>query len=221
MGKKTCGVCANEYNDAPENWSKKAPSTCKLCLLQQQKKQAERKQARRAKRLAKIESAGVDLFAEIATNGGSNIPHSAEVLERVFQYFGGVSGFASILVKQYYDSPPGSSARNKLIETITRLVSKNVEAGGAKKPLSLWTEDELEAELDARFQQAIQTYKGITLDAKALPPSPDSDTTDHSIPALPDRISEGRDQVDSVRTEGKKAGGSEAIPADPDPAEDS
>lgn len=164
--------------------------------------------------LADIERAGVDLYGKVTTTGGSNIPHSAEVLERVFQYFGGVAGFSSILVKQYWDSPPGGSARNRLIETIVRLVSKNVEQGGAKRPLTLWTEDELESELGVRLQQAMSTYKGITVNAQALPAPQDPAVASNPDAAEPDRVPEGGDQDPPERDQGPALGRLAALPAD-------
>jgi len=165
--------------------------------------------------LADIERAGVDLFGKVTTTGGSNIPHSAEVLERVFQYFGGVAGFSSVLVKQYWDSPAGGSARNRLIETIVRLVSKNVEQGGAKRPLTLWTEDELESELSLRIAQAMSTYKGITVNAKALPAPEDTAVASDPDAAEPDGVPEGGDQNPPERDQGSSFGGFAAVPADP------
>jgi hypothetical protein len=220
MDKRTCTTCGNSYENTKQFWKSTREEVCRLCQRKQRKDLERRKAERRSAALQKIEAAGIDLYAEIAGKGGSNIPHSAEVLERVFQYFGGVSGFASIMVKQYYDSPPGGSARNRLLETIVRLVSKNVEMGGAKKPLTLWTEEELEAELEARFQQALTTYKGVTLNAQALPSSADSPVAGYTVPALPDGVPEGRDQDDPVRTAGAASGGSEALPPDPNPSTD-
>ena len=220
MDKRTCTTCGNSYENTKQFWKSAREEVCRLCQRKQRKENEERKADRRAAALGRIEAAGIDLYAELAGKGGSNIPHSAEVLERVFQYFGGVSGFASIMVKQYYDSPPGGSARNRLLETIVRLVSKNVEQGGAKKPLTLWTEEELEAELEARVQQALTTYKGVTLNAQALPAPTDSANPSYSVPALPDGIPEGRDQDDPVRVKGKAARRAAPLPPDPDAGTD-
>ena len=141
--------------------------TCRDCRLLQRKKAKLKAADKREVALRKMESSGVDALVATALAGGSNIPHSAEVLEMVMQYFGGVCGFSGLVVKQYFDSPPGGSARNRLIETIVRLVSKNVEQGGAKKPLTLWSEDELEGELTARFEEAVKSYNGVTINGKA------------------------------------------------------
>jgi hypothetical protein len=87
-------------------------------------------------------------------------------------YFGGVAGFSSIVLKQYFDAKPGSAARTKMLEMMTRLVTTNAEQGGSKKPLLMWTEDELQAELDQRILEVVQQSPARIVDAgkvEALP----------------------------------------------------
>jgi hypothetical protein len=223
MEQKTCKACGNTYDFTKEHFPK-LENFCRVCVRNRNKLIREKAKARRLRAMQKIEDAGAALFADVAIEGGSNIPHSAEVIERVFQYFGGVGGFSAMLVKQYYDSAPGSSARNRLIETIVRLVTKNVEVGGVKKPLTLWTEEELEAELEQRFKQALKTYNGAIINAEpqALP-APEDGSTDDTDPSEPesDAVPEGRTEDPAIGTPGAEAGGSEAVPPDPDPGPDS
>jgi hypothetical protein len=174
MEKRTCSNCGTEKPLDKEHFRLKDTgfsAACRLCIRAQKAQQTERRQQKRSVGLQKIEELGVDAYLQAAANGGSNIPHSAEVIERVMQYFGGVAGFSAVLVKQYWDSPAGGSARNRLLETMCRLISKNVEQGGAKKPLALWTDDELERELNERFKLAIQSFSGTTIhvEAKEVP----------------------------------------------------
>lgn len=177
MDNRTCAICGNEFPLDKQHFRWRVQdgkgyftAECIMCIRNAKKQSAERKQAKREKGLQKIEEAGVQAFLSAATTGGANIPHSAEVIERVFDYFGGVSGFAAVLVKQYWDSPAGGSARNRLIETLCRLVSKNVEQGGAKKPISLWSEEELEQELAKRFEQAVAVVTGTVLHVEEKDP---------------------------------------------------
>jgi hypothetical protein len=107
----------------------------------------------------------VDLFIASARIGGANIPHSSELLEVLMEYFGGVRGFANCYMKQLFDSPSGGAFRTKMLDTVVRLVSANTAMGGAKKPLTAWSEEELEDELRARILEAATTItvKGIPL----------------------------------------------------------
>lgn len=172
MENRTCSICGTEkpLNKANFRWRVQDDkgyftAECKVCISRAKQISQERAAARRQQELQRIEQRGVDAFTRTVMHGGSNIPHTAELVERVFQYFGGVGGFSSVLVKQYWDSPAGGSARSRLLETMCRLVTKNVESGGAKKPLQLWTEEELEQELEQRMAEAVASFKGVTIDA--------------------------------------------------------
>ena len=93
-------------------------------------------------------------------SGGSNIPHTAELLEGAMVAFGGTAGFSNLLLKQYLDAKPGSRIRSGILEMITRLASKNTEVGGAKKPTELMSEEELEAEIELRLKNAVTMIGG-------------------------------------------------------------
>ena len=172
MEQRTCSICGTDkpltrdyYRWRVQDGHGYFTGECRECIAKAKKVSQARAQVKRKEALSKIEAAGVEVFVKATARGGSNIPHTAELVERVFQYFGGVGGFGAVLVKQYWDSPPGGAARSRLLETMCRLVTKNVEAGGAKKPLQLWSEDELEAELNQRLADAVSSFRGITIDA--------------------------------------------------------
>jgi len=112
-------------------------------------------------KLDKLEREAVRTYLTKTSAGGSNIPHTAELLESVMNYFGGANGFASLVLKQYFESKPGSRMRNSLLEMVVRLASKNTEQGGARKPVSLYSDDELEEEINSRLRLAVQTYRYI------------------------------------------------------------
>lgn len=227
MSDRTCTICGNKYPLTKEffRWRERDGKSfftpeCRNCITAQKKETSERIKKRRRDGLRKIEAAGVDLYVQSAQAGGSNIPHSAEVIERVFQYFGGVGGFSAMLVKQYYDSPPGSSARNRLLETLCRLVSKNVEQGGAKKPLTLWSEEELELELNDRFQQAVAAFKGTTINVQGTKKAPQALTADDPDAADDDQVRAGLHPRTAKRTPRKKARSPQALPPEPEPSRD-
>lgn len=169
---KICVKCGDEKPLDPEHfrWQTKDGkgsymAQCRVCLRKAKAIAREKKKERRMMGLEQIEELGVDAFLKTAKSSGSNIPHTAELVEHVMAYFGGAGGFSSVLVKQYWDAPAGGSQRNRIIETMTRLVAQNVESGGAKKPLELWSEEELETELEQRMREAVATFKGVTIDA--------------------------------------------------------
>jgi hypothetical protein len=170
---KTCSICGLTYPEDKQHYRRRVQngkeywsSECLKCRAKQSAASNLKKKEQREKALGKIEHDGVGLFMKAIQKGGSNVPHSAELIEQVMNYFGGVGGFSAVMVKQYWDSEPGGTQRSKLIETMSRLVAKNAEQGGAKKPLALWSEDELEEELNARIQTAFTIVQGEVIDGK-------------------------------------------------------
>jgi hypothetical protein len=153
---RQCDTCGKVHDLTPKHFPRVPgtqtafQATCKRC----------KKVIARKKKLDRMEGSAVDTFIGRVISGGNNVPHTAELLESIMHYFGGVNGFASMAMKQYWDSPPGSRMRSSLLEMVVRLASKNTEQGGARKPIQLYTEDELETEIDKRLEQAVLTYGG-------------------------------------------------------------
>ncbi len=165
--RKTCIQCKKSFPETAEHFHKSKDgfhARCKPCRVKHEKGRREKK---RTKKLADIEKGAVDLFVASARLGGANIPHSSELLEVIMEYFGGVRGFANAYMKQLYDSPAGGAFRTKMLETVVRLVSANTAMGGAKKPLTLWSEEELEQELNERLLEAAVTINAT--DVRKLP----------------------------------------------------
>jgi hypothetical protein len=155
---KCCAECAENRPDEPLHFPvyRKKTELCLACVTKHKMRARAQKEERRARRMGRMEAQAVDAMLDVARRGGGNIPHSAELLEQVMAFFGGVNGFSSILLKQYFDSTPGSPQRTKMLEMVTRLVTTNADQGGSKKPLTFWTEEELNAELDERLAQAVE-----------------------------------------------------------------
>jgi hypothetical protein len=168
----------------------------------------------RAAALQDIEKGAVSEFTKSAIRGGQTIPHSCEVLERLMEYFGGTSGFTALLVKQYFDSPPGGSARTKILESILRLVTKNTEAGGAKKPLGQWSDEELESELDTRLQVLAVQIQGRIIDGTLAEETEGPATAAVGIEDR--RVRRVAAEGAAGRTRRKKDRGPKALPADPE-----
>lgn len=168
---KHCQECGTAYEFTDAHFPAKSDGTLSLacvgCVAAKKKLarvKAKRAEKARAAKMKEMEGVAVASMLQNAVRGGANIPHSAELLEQVMTYFGGVSGFSALLVKQYFDSKPGSSQRGRAMEMVVRLVQKNVDQGGAQKPLTLWSEEELEEELNDRFRRVV--LEGRVVDGK-------------------------------------------------------
>lgn len=150
----------------------------KLCRVCRSQYERQRRKKKTDQRLDKVEKDAVELFCRAATVGGGRIPHTAELIETLMEYMGGVRGFANLFMKQYWDSTAGGAFRTKQLEAIVRLISANTAMGGAKKPLSQWSEEELEEELRQRVMEAAITIRAlpapVVIESIEKTPTPDT-----------------------------------------------
>lgn len=198
MSQKTCIQCRKSFPENAEFFHRSKDgfhARCKPCRRAHERGRRDKK---RKRKLDDIEKGAVDLFVASARLGGANVPHSSELLEVMMEYFGGVRGFANAYMKQLYDSPAGGAFRTKMLDTVVRLVSTNTAMGGAKKPLTMWSEDELEEELNQRLLEA-----ALSLNAKDLRKLPVVEATV--------QVDGGVSQIPSVNPENQRTDG---IPAD-------
>lgn len=158
---KTCVACGTSYPATAANFHKSKDGLHSRCRRCRNKKFRQDRKGKRNKKLEEIEKGAVDLFIASARIGGANIPHSSELLEVLMEYFGGVRGFANAYMKQFYDSPVGGAFRTKMLDSVVRLVVGNTAMGGAKKPLELMSEEELEAELRRQVLEAAMTMQKV------------------------------------------------------------
>lgn len=179
---KVCIQCGTSFPATNRYWHKSKDGFHARCRNCRNTREKESRKKKRNKKLDQMERGAVDLFVAAARIGGANIPHSAELLETLMEYFGGVRGFSNAFMKQYYDSPIGGAFRTKMLDSVVRLVTNNTAMGGAKKPLELMSEEELEAELRKQVIEAAMNMKVNVIDAPKLEhapaPTPDTAATD-------------------------------------------
>lgn len=204
---KTCLDCGVSYPLTPEHFHKSKDGFHARCRQCRNNKERGSRKKSADKRLARIERRSLNEFIKAAKSGGPSIPHSSELLEHILTYFGGVQGFATAWMKQFYDSPPGGAFRTKMLDGMFRLVQTNTAMGGAKKPLELMTEEELESELRRRVLEAAMTMKHVEVV--------------NAVPGLPvveqgDPAKRGADQVGPVQAVSASLGdgGSVRVPGD-------
>jgi len=157
--RKACVACGLVLELCEKNFHKSKDgfhSRCKRCRNKNERNA--RKKLANGK-MDEIEKGAINTFIAAARVGGANIPHSSELLECLMTYFGGVLGFSNAFMKQYFDAPAGGAFRTKMLDVIVRLTSTNTAMGGAKKPLTHWSEDELEDELRERLMEAAITIR--------------------------------------------------------------
>ena len=186
---KVCIECQQSLPATQKHFHKSKDGFHARCRKCRNKQERGKRKKKRNKKLDEIERGAVDLFVTAARIGGANIPHSSELLEVLMEYFGGVRGFSNVFVKQFYDSPVGGAFRTKMLDTVVRLVVGNTAMGGAKKPLELMSEEELEAELRRQVLEAAMNIQKVeVIDAvPGLPlvDSPGGGAGVGQVPAVP------------------------------------
>jgi hypothetical protein len=160
---KTCVECGTSYPATTANFHKSKDGFHSKCRKCRNKNARGSRKKKRNRKLEEIEKGAVDLFTAAARIGGANIPHSSELLEVLMEYFGGVRGFSNVFMKQFFDAPVGGAFRTKMLDSVVRLVVGNTAMGGAKKPLELMSEEELEAELRRQVLEAAMSLKKVEI----------------------------------------------------------
>lgn len=156
---RACVKCGKTYPLTPDYFHKSKDGFHARCRQCRNKKVKDDRKTKTQRKLAEIEKGAVDLFIASARVGGANIPHSSELLECMMKYFGGVEGFSRAFMKQFFDSPAGGAFRTKQLDSLLRLIVSNTAMGGAKKPLELMTEEELEAQYRRDLLEAAMRMK--------------------------------------------------------------
>lgn len=121
--------------------------------------------------LAKFKEAGLKLI-QGELQGTGDVPHSAHLVQALYDCCGGVRGYATMLMDQYVNSKEGSYGRTRILELIARLTVSNAAQGGAKKPVELMSDDEL---AERRKELILQALGGERLKLELLAETTNAD----------------------------------------------
>jgi len=133
--------------------------TCKGC----RKEQRMMKRQHSLRKISKKQQMTVYEALRGMEDGGSNCPHSAELMEKVFTLLGGVNGFAKILVTELFSSPPGSQMRQRALAGLLKLNLDVTSSGAAKVPKHLMDDEDIEREL-TRLGVKLKIHQGQVID---------------------------------------------------------
>jgi hypothetical protein len=89
-----------------------------------------------------------------AGKGGSGLPHMSEVAEHFIREVGGVEAFARLLYQEFINSPRGSIARQRLLQTLCAAWRFGNDSNRKPQELGDLTEDDLDREIAAKLAQA-------------------------------------------------------------------
>lgn len=144
---KLCSTCqmnlprtASYYdrdNHSPDGYR----AMCKQCRAEKSREDELREISERVERLDEATARVLDV---ILSDNYTPLPHVGEVYQSLIGVFGGAQGYAQHFMANYLMAKPGSSTRQKQLDTILRMSMKATELGAAKKPLEMMSEEELE-----------------------------------------------------------------------------
>jgi hypothetical protein len=148
---KTCCACNNAmpatdvYFDLDASREDGLRQRCKDCRRKKSKGNMEKRVGAHARRLDKQTRNMLTLLAspDFSPDQVNGVPHIASVYEEITRLFGGAQGVAQHFMIQYLEAPAGGQIRQRMLDAYLRLANKVSDSGAAKKPLELWTEDEL------------------------------------------------------------------------------
>lgn len=145
------------FFESPKN----EPPFDEICIACRKKLNKEKKERNKKAEdvLQRVEALTIEHLSREVVASGNHIPHSAELLSSLYEACGGVENFAKIFWTHFHMAEAGKAQRTKMLGTMVALNVKVVDHGGAKKPLELWTTEELEAEYAGRVMQAAQQLK--------------------------------------------------------------
>jgi hypothetical protein len=162
-GTKTCmGECGHDlpatsdYFDRDESKADKLRTVCKACRVMERER-AENKLI--DARITQLDKGALKLL-DTLTRSGSDIPHIAEVYQRLMDVYEGAGGYAAHFMAQYLMAKPGSTTRTKMLEMMMRIAIKVSESGAAKVPIELLGDEDLEIVLE----QGAKKYLRLTHD---------------------------------------------------------
>jgi len=152
-----CHVCGEQlpantqYFDVDNSRDDGLRLQCKACRA---KREDDEERKTIAAKLDALDSNSVRLLTELAMDG-SDVPHIAEVFQKLLDVFGGISGFAQHFMANYLMSKPGSQMRQRMLQSIITLGIKVTESGGAELPLELLNDADIEREIVRRSRKLI------------------------------------------------------------------
>ena len=144
---KPCSKCQEylpktaSYFDRDNHAADGFRDICKQCRAENKQLEENKEIAERVDRLDEATAKVLDI---ILSDNYTPLPHVGEVYQSLIGVFGGAQGYAQHFMANYLMAKPGSSTRQKQLDTILRMSMKATELGAAKKPLEMMTEEELE-----------------------------------------------------------------------------
>ena len=152
-GRKVCSQCCIEmpatadYFDIDQEKPDGLKGACKKC----RKEYRELKEARELDaRMQKLDEQLMKTLELASVTGGSDVPHIAEILQKIVALFGGSQGVAMQFMGTYLQSKPGSNQRMRMLQSVLKLTNDVTVSGAAKVPVELMSDEDIQREIEKR-----------------------------------------------------------------------
>jgi hypothetical protein len=155
-GMKVCGHCCLEKpaNDDHFDHDQSKPdgfrNWCKEC----RKKKADLKRLKNAADV--IETLDKELLRNLAKskNGGSNVPHIAQLCEAIVHILGGHQGVAQHWASNMIAAKPGSQTRERMLTGLLKQLAVLSDSNKVSMPAELMSDEDIDKELARRAERA-------------------------------------------------------------------
>lgn len=161
---KDCAGCGQVYPlsrlywHADSNTDTGFHSHCKSCRLGKKAKEqidlAEQALAEKVKEAQATSLAILDVM-QVPKNY-SRVPHMAELYERMIEVFGGPQGIAQHYLLTFLAAKPGSSIRQKIMQSMMNLSVMVSQDGKARVPLELMSEEDVDRAIEEKAKQVLK-----------------------------------------------------------------
>lgn len=144
--KMCAGECGQELPATPDYFDRDAGTpdglrgVCKMCRAATYERNKIESVDGRVRRLDETALRTLELVVD----GGSDVPHVAELYQHLMSVFRGPGGFAAHFMGQFLMAKPGSPTRTKMLEIMARLAIKVSESGAAQLPIDLMSDEDLQ-----------------------------------------------------------------------------
>jgi hypothetical protein len=146
------GPCQTELPLDEEHWDRDASRAsgfrayCKGCRAEARKL---KRQMTVDQRVQLLDKAAMREIGRMA-NGGTDIPHAAELFQAIVRLMGGVQGVSKHYVSNMLSAPAGSQTRERMLTQVVKLGQFVTQEGAADTPPELMSDEDLKRELEKR-----------------------------------------------------------------------
>jgi hypothetical protein len=155
---KTCNSCGAEKPLDDEHFHKDVGSddgfrnVCKVCRNEQQ---AVERDAQADAAFKRLEERGIQQLQVIA-EGGSRVPHAAEVYEAIMEAFGGPRLFGQQMAACFFHPGTSQAVKAKLLMGVVGLARGVSDSGVIARDLDSYSDEDLRHLLQDRLGKAVR-----------------------------------------------------------------